>query len=484
MCQENKNTSLDEIYATIDSIYAEHPEIVPVTKEQPPVAAPQQAKTTALNLTKVVQEHLNELRPTAALTNYEIKPLSEEEIQVLRPVSERTIIELISLVCGKGTKPYMLDGELYAHTADGQYVRIVPEIDGDSGYARYKFTAINWRVLNRLIERYCELLHSTEKYEDIIGYHRSEGEKYFGITPEYDYDTEGEYNEDDCDCREDDDLATLQMLNELLKARMESSKVHLSLKSLSERLASQSRLYTEDIELLQYLKIVKNHVFKELERPWCPVPFTQYFDTLRISGHYLSAWVYFPDEYNAKINNPPLDAQGNIVKYTVDHIEWGVEHRSNNSPDNLSIELESYNKGRTRRSISVEYQGNKYVSLSTYCRDTGAGNATNINTLKNSTEQGETFEYNVRTYIKVSDTQLIATDKVIIAKVPQIMFNGTMYDTIADFARAIKLTPATVRQAVSRAKAKEADKAEFSCKLSNKKYQFYLDNLGNIIKIL
>jgi hypothetical protein len=474
-------TTLDEMFATIDSVYAAHPEVVLVAKEQSSetvTSTPQQAKTTALNLTKAVQEHLNELRPTAALTEYEVKSLSAEEIQALRPVPERTITELLTLVCGKGTQPCMLNGDLYAHTVDGQYVHIVPEIDNKDGYASYKFTVINWKLLNRLIERYCELLHSTDKY----GYHRSEGEKYFGVTPEYGYDSEDEYNENDCDCPEDDDLATLQMLNELLKARMHSSSAHLGLNSLSERLASQTRLYAEDIELLQYLKIVKNRVYQELKLPWCPVPFTQYFDTLRISAHYLSAWVYYTSEYNTKINTTPLDSQGNEIKYTVDHIEWGEEHRSNNDPENISIELESYNKGRTRRSIGVEYLGTKYVSLSSYCKGTGAGNVANINTLKNGVKQGETFEYNVRTYLKVGDHHLIATDKVIIAKVPQIMFNNMLYDTIADFARAIKLTPATVRQAVNR--AKKYGEPEFNCKLDNKKYQFYLDNLGNVIKIV
>lgn len=476
MKPENCNTTLEEMLATIDSVYAAHPEIVPVDKEQPPVA-PQQAKITdTLILTKVVQQKIDELRPTAALTKYTVEILSAEEIQSLRPVPERAVTELLSLVCGKGTHPCMLNGELYAHTVDNHYIKIVPEINKE-GYASYKFTAINWKLLNGLIDRYCELLHSTDKYEAIVGYHKDEGEKYFGITPEYDYDTEDSYNDDDC---EDPDLGTLQMLNELIKARMHSSREHLSLKSLSERLASQARLYAEDTNLLEYLQVVTNHVFKELERPWYHIPFTKYFDTLFISASYLAAWVYFTKEYDSKINCPPLDAQGNVIKYEVDHRIWGIEHRSNNAPDNISIELASYNKGRTSRSVRVEYNGTKYVSLASYCKATNAGNSANLEVLNNSTKQGETFDYNVRIYTKVADRQLIATDKAIVAKVPQIMFNGIMYATIADFARVAKLTPDSVHKALSRAK----DKTEFSCKLKNKKYQFYLDNSGNVTKIV
>lgn len=60
MCQKDKNTSLEEMFATIDSVYAEHPEVVPVTKEQSletVTSTPQQAETydTSFNLTKSIQ---------------------------------------------------------------------------------------------------------------------------------------------------------------------------------------------------------------------------------------------------------------------------------------------------------------------------------------------------------------------------------------------------------------------------------------------
>lgn len=492
MNPESNNTTLEEMFATIDSVYAAHPEVVLVTKEQSSetvASTPQQVKTiTTLNLTKAVQQHLDDLRPTTALTRYEVKSLSEEEIQVLKPVQERTIIELLSLTFGKNCSPVMLNGTLLAHTADGQYIKIVPEID-KNGYANYKFTAINYKALNCLIDKYCELLHKTSAYEGIYDY-------------DYDYGDDDDDTEDAIDITDVDsifgtntsvkattttkaksitddddyDAYTLKTLNFMLKARMQSSQKHLNLQLLSERLDSQVRLYAEDMELLEYLQVVTKRVYKELERPW-HIPYTEYYDTLRISGHYLSAWIYFPEEYNAKINNPPLDDKGKIIKYTVDHIQQGIEYRSDNRPENLSIELESCNKGRTRRSIPVSYNGHNYVSLSTYCSSTGAGNPDNIEDLKNSLQPGKTKEYKGRTYTLGESKRLIVTDAK--AKAPEISFNGTLYPTLADFAKAVKLIPDTVHKAVSR--AKKAGKTEFEHKFKNKKYQFYLDENGNTI---
>lgn len=500
----NDTTSLDELFKTIDSVYAEHPEVVPITEKQSSetVASTLSQAETPFNIAKVIQGYLSELRPTTVLTKYEIKFLSAEEIQSLKPVRNHTIAELLILAFGKYTQPYMLNGALYAHTACNQYVKVVPEIDKD-GYASYKFTAINWRVLTRLIEKYCELLHDTDRYEAIIGYHRDAGEKYFDIEPEYDYgtdeDTEEAIDINDVDnifgsntsvtavtkakskINDDEDLDdyTLSTLNSMLKARMHSSRQYLSLSSLSERLAAQERNYTEDMKLLDYLKVVTKRVYKELERPW-HIPFTKYFDPpYFISSHYLSAWLYFPNDYDSKINNPPLDAQGEVIKYQVDHIKRGIEYRSDNRPENLRIVLKSYNSGRTSRSVEVDYNGDNYVSLASYCKATGAGNATNIQNIKSSTKQGETFDYNKRTYLKVDENHLIATDKEAKeVKVPEITFNGVVYPTLTAFAKSRKLSPDAVRVAVSR--AKEKGDTEFSCNFKNKRYNFHLDNDDNM----
>lgn len=503
---DSDTTSLEEMFATIDTLYAEHPEIVPVTKEQSAetvTSTPLQAETP-FNVAKVIQEYLSELKPTTVFTKCEFKSLSTEEIQSLKPVKNHTIAELLILACGKYTQPCMLNGELYAHTACDQYVKIVPEI-GKDGYANYKFTAINWQVLSRLIEKYCELLHATGRYESIIGYHRDAGEKYFDIEPEYDYGTDEDTEEaidindvdnifgsntsvtaipkakfkitDDGD--EDLDDCSLSTLNSMLKARMHSSSQYLSLSSLSERLAAQERNYTEDMKLLDYLKVVTKRVYKELKRPW-HIPFTKYFDPpYFISSHYLSAWFYFPNGYDSKINNPPLDAQGEVIKYQVDHIKRGIKYRSYNHPENLRIVLKSYNSGRTSRSVEVDYNGDNYVSLVSYCKATSAGNATNIHTIKSSTKQGETFEYNRRIYLKVDDHQLIATDKEAEeVKVPEITCNGVVYPTLTAFAKSRKLSPDAVRVAVSR--AKEKGDTEFSCNFKNKRYNFYLGSDGNM----
>lgn len=484
MNQEDSNTTLDELYATIDSIYATHPEVVPVDKEQSSetvISTPQQAKTiTTLNLTKSVQQHLADLRPTTALTEYTEVILSEDEIQYLKPVQERTIIELLSLTFGKGCSPVMLNGALLVYTADGKYLKLVPYMD-KKGYSSYRFTAINYKVLNQLVDKYCELLQKTDAYENILGYRKDEGEIFFGIEPEYDYnaDTEEDYDYADYDDEynnNDHDACTLSALNAMLKARMQSSKIHLSLKSLSERIASQKRLYAEDKELLEYLQVVTNRVYRGLERRY-HIPFTKYYDTFFISGHYLSAWIYFTEEYNTKINHPPIGADGKIIKYTVDHIRQGIEYRSDNSPENLRIVLKSYNSARTSRSIGVSYQGGDYISLSAYCNSTYAGNYDNLSKIISGLQPGETSEYKGRVYtLSIEVKQLTVIDCE--AKAPIITFNGTLYPTLAAFARAVKLSPDTVRKAISR--AKEAGKTEFVHKFKNKRYTFYLDNDGNI----
>lgn len=480
MNQEIHPATLDELYATID-------ELVPASKEHIPkevACTTQQVKTadTSFNLTKNIQKNLDALQPTVVYTEYKSVSLSAEEIQSLVPVPDRTLTQLLSLFAGKSTTPFMLDDTLLAHTADGQYLRIVPEIN-DDGYANYKFTAVNYKALNFLIDKYCELLQRTPYYTNLFGYQKDAPVYDYGDNDGVDYTdvdthfgpvtsikvTKAKSNITDDD---DGDAYTLKNLNKMLKARMQSSQKHLSLRLLSERLASQISLYTEDMELLEYLRLTVKHVYKDLGIRYY-LPYTPYFDPpYRISGHYLSEWVYNREEYTVKITNGNGD-------YQVDHIKRGFEYRSDNRPDNLRIVPADFNKGRTSRSIEVTYNDEPFVSLSAYCDKTYAGDYDTLLDLKTSLQPDETKEYKGRTYTFGEKRQLIVTDAD--PKVPPVLFNGTPYASLKGFADEVKLRKNeydALRQALSR--ARKVGKTEYIYRHKGKKYTVYLATNGDI----
>ena len=162
-----------------------------------------------------------------AFTEYAEAVLSETDIQFLVPVQDRTISQLLVLFAGKGTTPYMLGGDLIARTAEGAYLKILPEIKED-GYANYKFTGCNRKALSWLIDKYCDLLSQIPADNNLIGYRKDAGEQYFGIEPVYDY-----YAEDTDDDIDDGEDYALKVINYMLKARMQSNYNLLSVKSLS-----------------------------------------------------------------------------------------------------------------------------------------------------------------------------------------------------------------------------------------------------------
>lgn len=435
------------------------PEIVPTSKGQLLTAiesTAQQAKTSdkSFRLTKTIQRCIDVLKPTVVFTDYVQTFLSADQIKMLVPVPDRTITQLLLLAFGRGTTPYMLDGALYAHTADDQYIKIVPEINKD-GYASYKLTAVNYKALNTLIDRYCALLRAIPAYEALFDQYRDAGEAYVE-----------DDNTDDIDAEDlRGDAYTLTVLNSMLKARVRSTQKHLSLVILSDRLASQARMYAEDKELLEYLQIVVNKVYKDLERPYY-VPFTKYYDPpYRISGHSLSAWVYYQDEYTSKITNGNGD-------YQVDHITRGFAYRSDNRPDNLRIVPADYNQGRTSRSIEVTYGGDEYVSLSAYVNATNAGNYDALKDIITGLQLGETVEYKNRLYMMDSERRFVVTDSH--TKATRILYDDTLYPSLAAFAKSQRLSPDAVRQA--RRCAKKAGSNQFRCG----KYTFCLEDNGDI----
>lgn len=489
MCQEDKNTSLDELFNTIDTIYAEHPEVVPVTNVQSSetVASMSQQADTSFNLTKPIQQTINTFKPTKVLTEYQEVFFLPGDTNCLKPVPDHTITQLLILFAGRGTRPYMLDGALLAHTVDGAYLKIIPYINNSKdkkkkGYASYKFVVINYKTLNFIIDKYIKLLTSTGKYDGLLDYDDAPTKKsVFDET-----DVEMIFGNKtipkpipkakttiDKDGFIDRDTETLYILKGMLKARKQSTYKHLETNVLSKKIAFQSQLYDEDKELLGYLQSVVNRVYKELKKHY-KSPYVPYIDTFYISGHHLTEWVYNRDEYTEKITN------GN-GEWSIDHIEQGIEHRSDNRPEKLRIVPKDYNSGRTSRSIGVDYNGTPYVSVSAYCSSTGAGNPDTIEGFKASLNAGEFKNYNKRVYTLSSDgKKLVATD--IAAKASQITYNGVDYATPKAFATALNLNYNSLNNAL--VSARKAGKSEFERKLSNKKFKFYLNENGNITKIV
>ncbi len=425
---------------------------------------------------------MTKLSPTTALCECAEIPLSADDINALLPISDRTIVELLSLACGTGTKPYLLKGNLIAHTKDGKYLEIIPYIN-DDGYASYRFTAINYKALNYRINKYCELLHTIPAYDTLIGYHKDKGEQFFGIEPNYGYDTTTTpvtasavtslidiFTNPDTEIDATMDAYALSTINELLKARIQSSREHLGLTAIPKCQASQSRLYDEDLRLQECLKVVVERVYDDLNQSY-KSPYAQYYNpTYIISGHHLSMWMADPKDYTEKITF------GN-GEYSIDHILQGIKHRSNNGFENLRIKSTKFNSGRTSRSTPVTYCGDDYNSISDYCNMTDAGNIDNLVNLKNSLNLGETKVYKGREYtLSDNEKQLIATD--LFVKTTQITFNGKDYDTLKDFAKATKLVYKSLNKALNDAR-REA-KTEFKFK----KYTMCLDKNGDITKIL
>lgn len=465
------------------------PQVLPLTKEQLALAVRGTAlQDTAFNITKFIQPNIDTLKPTTALTEcVEIPLLSAKDLDALIPIPDRTITQLLSLTCGIGTTPVMLNGSLLAHTKDGKYLKILP-YKADDGYTSYKFTAVNYKALNWLIDKYCELLYKIPAFAGLIGYQRDAGEALFGINPDYDYtltkaDTElvKHFKGLDADTTDFTDDAgdadinshSLAVLNALLKSRMLASQDYLSLTTIPDKQKSLACLYDDDVKLFAYLRDVTSRVYSDLDLHY-HVSYTKYYDpTYFISAHHLSKWMADPKEYTEKITY----GDG---KWSIDHIKQGIEYRSNNDPKNLSIELADYNSGRTSRSIKVTYQDTDYVSLSSYCDNTGAGNAKSIKDKKNGLHSGDTFEYKDRTYTIVDNHQLTVVDKEV--KASQITYNGKTYATPKAFADDLKLNYKSLSNALN--DARKAGKSEFERRLSNKKYKFYMDENGDITKIM
>ncbi len=479
MNQEIHPATLDELFSMID-------ELVPACKEQltkSPESMKQQAKPVDLsfNLTKSIQEKLNTLTPTVVLTEYKEVFLSDDEVKSLMPVPDHTLLQLLLLFVGKGTTPYMLDGSLLAHTAEGAYLKIIPEINKD-GYASYIFSAIDYRFLNRNIDRYCKLLQKQlPGFKNLLDFFNSptlttsdlndacnKDEEFdpFSLTkpkifksPKNPFESTFENA-----CEDDEDANTLKDLYLMLKARTLSTWKHMECRTAIEHLASTKAMYAEDSELLEYLKCTVKRVYRQRKKRYY-TPFIKHFDPpYRISAHKLSAWVYYREDYTKYITNGD---------YHVDHIQQGTEYRSDNRPCNLCIVPADYNTGRTRRSIKTHYNGTNYVSLSAYCKALGIETAyASLQDKVFQLQPGESFNYNNRTYTLTDFKKLVVTDCN--SQYTQITYNDKIYDTLKDFATAYKLKYAVLRNL--RSIAKKSGSTDFK----HKNFNFQLTENGGI----
>jgi hypothetical protein len=444
--------------ATFESICALIDEIAPTTlrkTEEIPQPVAQSVVDMSFNLTKSIQDKLDILMPTMVFTNYEPIILSYADIKSLVPVPDHTIHQLLLLLAGKGTTPYMLDGSLLAHTAEGAYIKIIPTI-GKDGYASYTFSAVDYRLLNSKIDRYCKLLQKQlPGFKDLLDFFNSPTLTPSDLIKDLEFESAYEGNED---------ASTLKDLYPMLKARILSTWHHIECHTALERLASTEAMYAEDSELLEYLKCAVKRVYRQRKKCYY-MPAIKHFDPpYRISGHRLSAWVYYREEYTKYITNGD---------YHVDHIQQGLEYRSDNRPCNLCIVPADYNTGRTRRSVKTHYNGKDYVSLSAYCKALGI--ETDYDSLQDKVyklQPGMSFDSDSHTYTLTDLKKLVVTDCNF--KSAQITYNGKIYATLKDFATAYKLKYAVLRNL--RSIAKKTGSADFK----HKNFKFFLLENGGI----
>jgi hypothetical protein len=472
--------------ATYESLCALIDQIAPTTSQKSvdiphPVAQP--VFDMSFNLTKPIQDKLDLLAPTLVLTDYEPITLSPEEIKALVPVPDHTIHQLLILLAGKGTTPYMLDGSLLAHTADGVYIKIIPVINED-GYARYTFNAVNYQLLNRRINRYCKLLQKQlPGFKALLDFFNSptltasdlsdacgkdeEFEPFSSTSSKFFQSSKNPLESIFEKALEgDEDASTLNDLYPMLKARTLSTWHHIECRTALERLASTKSMYNEDKELLEDLKHTVKRVYRQRKKCYY-VPFIQHYDPpYRISAHKLSAWVYMREDYTKYITNGD---------YHVDHIQQGVEFRSDNRPENLQIVPADYNTGRTSRSVKTHYNGINYVSLSAFCRAMDVDNYDYLQKQVLQLNPGGSFEVDKYIYTLCAKKQLHVTDGKT-ESLPPVLFNGKPYASLAAFAKAVKISYNSLQNATSA--AKKDGNIEFERKFNNKRYHFYLNENG------
>ena len=388
------------------------------------------------DLTKPIQDVLDSIKANAVTTSA-TKVLSDEEVKsivpMLVPVNDYTIKEIANMLTGQASIPYLADGALVIHaTENGQYLKIVPTVV-ETKYAEYQFKSYNWLTLTGHIHRLQQLLAKTTEY---IKWQAKGIQEYsYKLLPK------------------DVELRKI--------AIKEAEELYGHLLDLANRAFDEE----DDKALKAIREIATTHYYK---------------DFIRISGHRLSAWVYYPEDYRL-ISCPPIDANGCEIDYEPNHIN-GI--RSDNRPSNLKIELKQVNLDLRSTSRPVIYSGNKYLTLKKYCDAFGLS-YDYLKAYLGNLLPGEVKEHNngsiKRAYCLGADNwTYIATDVAITPT--QIVYNGKEYATPKEFADDLGLNYTNIRQGLHRTKTK--NKTEYKYKEKGKTYTFYLDTNGNVTKIL
>jgi len=336
------------------------------------------------------------LQPDTAFALFTEVSSVEIDQQALVPVHDRTIQRLLPLFAGVHCTAYMLDDSLYAHTVHGEYLKILPNYALDK-YATYEFSAVNWKTLNSLINRYVSLLKDTEYYDDIIN---TVNERQ-NFNP---FDTCGT--------------------------------------SRQERLHNRYRRYCKDTKFFYELKKLCEDYYKDTDKEALVYSLPKTFvKPCYISQSYLSTWVHQPEDYAKKLGQTKVDAQGEIIEYQIHHND---KNPSNNNPDNLAIHDKDTHDDLKSNCIPVLYRDHLYPSISDYCEKTDAGAINKVQQTLKQLKPGATEHWKNRDYhINPDSGVYTATDSI-----PQVTFNGIPYSTPKAFATAKKLGPDALRKKI------------------------------------
>jgi hypothetical protein len=387
------------------------PEVVPTNAE--PQLATEKYINKNFNKAEKYWVKIEGLKPDTMFTRFIEKSLSDDEVKALKPVNDRTIQRLLPLFAGIQCTAYMFRNDLYAHTIQGEYLKILPKSSPKEGRATYEFMTVNWNTLKSLINRYADLLRHTDSYDDIIS----------TITLRQTFDDSDSYGV-----------------------------------TRKDRLANRYRQYCKDVKFLYELKALAEDIYKDTEKEALVYSLYKAFvDTYYISQSYLSVWVHNTDEYAQKLGQTRVDSEGSIIDYHVHHKNYDP---SDNDPTNLDVHDKDTHDGLKRNCKPVIYNGHTYPSITDYCDLTNAGAYTKLEQTLLKIQPGGTVNYKDRDYsIDAETNKIIATDN----KKPQqqgtqIDFNGTIYPNLSDFAKATNLkSAAALRKRLSRA-AKDGDK--------------------------
>ena len=430
------------------------PKIDPMTKEQ---LIDSISKDTAavlilpslFDLTPPIHKVMDRIHASVVTTgSMELLPAKDVDIQSLTLVPDVTVKEMATMLTGQPTTPYLLDanGDLIFHIdGSSQYVKPVPTIaDGNYKDKTYHFRAYSWNTLTGHIHDLQQLLKRTPEFiewQNPSKERKEQEQEQDGIKP----------------------LPrnfTYKLLPQTAVLRKEACDEANALFDFLFAMAEDAFVNNEEIQ--DYLEQLNQiHSFKDLY----------------INGKRLAAWVYYPEEYRL-ISDPPVDATtGKELDYEPDHLDGDP---SNNSKKNLEIKLKQANLDARSTSRPVTYNGHKYPTTTKYCNAFSLG-YDYLNKELKKLKLGDIFDSNGRIYSLNSDSRsYTAIDTQ--TKAPVITYNGIDYETPKAFAKSLKLNYVSLSNALG--KARKAGHSEFTCKLSHKKYTFYLDNLGNITKII